>query len=44
MPDPRNDTWKEEIVNKTKEIINDLDIQYSRNYNTSFEKDYADLP
>ena len=29
------------MVDKTKEIINDLNIQYSSNYNMSFEKAYS---
>ena len=38
---PRNASRKQVIVDKTKEIINDLNIQYSRNYNMSFEKAYS---
>ena len=40
-PGPRNASRKQVIVDKTKEIINDLNIQYSRNYNMSFEKAYS---
>ena len=32
-PGPRSTSRKQVIVDKTKEIINDLNIQYSRNYN-----------
>ena len=38
-PGPRNTSRKQVIVDKTKEIINDLNIQHSRNM--SFEKAYS---
>ena len=41
LPGPRNASRKQVLVDKTKEIINDLNSQYSCNYDVSFEKAYC---